>query len=208
MQPARQAVIREQLGPFYDELHTRRDIVIKHIALALASLALACSPCVAGEFGEPDISLVPEADQWAYARGEWEVTTWFRNDDGDMQQAERKAKVRTWYWPDGLTVQSTFEIGDDFFSVQIRTYDTTQKKWISHFVNAKRQRRATTESRWTDGEMITLNVQGYSGKDEFMTREVDSDISADRFVKTVRRSYDQGGSWGPVNFRMEFNRIR
>ena len=56
--------------------------------------------------------------------------------------------------------------------------------------------------------MITLNVQAYSGSDPFMTREVDSEISDNRFVKTIRRSEDLGGTWGPPIYRMEFNRIQ
>ena len=39
-----------------------------------------------------------------------------------------------------------------------------------------------------------------------MTREIDSEISANRFVKRIRRSEDLGVSWGPVLYRMEFSR--
>lgn len=63
-----------------------------------------------------------------------------------------------------------------------------------------------TESRWIDGEMVTLNAKGYSNAEPHMTREVDSEISANRFVKRIRRSVDPGASWGPVLYVMEFNR--
>ena len=177
-------------------------------AIALAAVILfTAGACLAEDFGQPNTALLPAAADWEYARGHWEVTTWIRNEDGDFTQAERKAEVKLWYLPDGLTVQSTFRIGDDAFSTQIRTYDPVQEKWTSQFVNAQRQRRAVTESRRIGGEMVTLNVQGYSGTDAFMSREVDTEISADRFVKLIRRSHDMGGTWGPVVFRMEFDRV-
>ena len=180
---------------------------VKFISALSVGAILASASCIADEFGTPDTDSQPAAGQWAFARGHWQVTTWIRNDDGEYSQAERKADVKLWYLPDGQTVQSTFRIGDESFSTQVKTYDPVREKWISQFVNADRQRRATTESRWIDGEMITLNVQGYSGSDSFMTREVDTEISADRFVKTIRRSYDLGGTWGPVVYRMVFERV-
>jgi hypothetical protein len=168
--------------------------------LSLTTLA------VAADYGEPDTELLPEADQWMYARGHWEVTTTYRDENGDMQQAERAAAVVVEYLADGITVQSTFTIGDDFFSVQIKSYDKSQQKWLNHFINSKRQRWTVTESRWTNGEMVTLNSKGYSNTEPHMTREIDSDISANRFVKRIRRSEDLGASWGPVLYVMEFNR--
>jgi hypothetical protein len=170
------------------------------IFLALSTLA------VASDYGEPDTKLLPEADQWMYARGDWDVTTTYRDENGDMQKADRVANVVVEYLADGLTVQSTFTIGDEFFSVQIRSYDRTQEKWMNHFINSKRQRWAVTESRWIDGKMVTLNSKGYSNSEPHMTREIDSDISANRFVKRIRRSEDLGDSWGPVLYIMEFNR--
>ena len=169
--------------------------------------ACFCFPAYAQEYGKPDVEFLPESGQWVFARGKWEVTTWVRNEAGEMQQAERKAEVELWYLPDGLTVQSTFRLGNESFSTQLKTYDIESGKWITQFINSKRQRRATTESRWINGQMVTLNVSGYSGKDEFMSREVDGEISADRFVKTIRRSYDMGETWGPVVFRMVFDRV-
>ena len=175
--------------------------------LSAAVLFLALSTlAAASDYGEPDSELLAEADQWLYARGHWEVTTTYRDEDGDMQQAERVADVVVEYLADGLTVQSTFTIGDDFFSVQIRSYDRSQKKWLNHFINSKRQRWTVTESRWIDGEMVTLNAKGYSNTEPHMTREIDSEISANRFVKRIRRSEDLGVSWGPVLYLMEFSR--
>jgi len=167
---------------------------------------LGTSAVLADDYGEPDLAQFPAAADWAFARGQWEVTTWYRNEEGELTQTERKAEVTLRYLDDGITVQSTFRIGDDFFSTQVRTYDTERQKWISHFVNSKRQRQASTESRRVGDEMITLNVQGYSGSDAFMSREVDSEITENRFVKTIRRSDDLGGTWGPVVFRMVFER--
>lgn len=81
--------------------------------LALSTLAAASN------YGEPDTELLAEADQWLYARGHWEVTTTYRDEDGDMQQAERVADVVVEYLADGLTIQSTFTIGDDFFPCKL-----------------------------------------------------------------------------------------
>ena len=120
---------------------------MKAVALFAFSLTGFCAVGHADDFGEPNVALFVEADQWAYARGLWEVTTSFRNADGEMEEAKQRAEVRNWYLADGLTVQSPFRIGDDFFSSQIKTYSKVQKKWISQFVNSKRQRHATTESR-------------------------------------------------------------
>ena len=57
--------------------------------------------------------------------------------------------------------------------MQIRSYDKTQEKWLNHFVNSKRQRWTVTESRWIDGEMLTLNYRGYSNVERHMTQEID-----------------------------------
>ena len=78
--------------------------------------------------------------------------------------------------------------------MQIRSYDRSQKKWLNHFINSKRQRWTVTESRWIDGEMVTLNAKVYSNAEPHMTREIDSEISANRFVKRIRRSEDLGVS--------------
>ena len=172
-----------------------------------AVLLLALSTVtVAGDYGEPNTELLAEADQWTYARGHWEVTTTYRDESGDMQQADQTADVVVEYLADGLTVQSTFTIGDEFFSVQIRSYDKTQKKWLNHFINSKRQRWTVTESRWIDGEMVTLNSRGYSNVERHMTQEIDSEITADRFVKRIRQSENLGATWGPLLYEMEFNR--
>lgn len=179
----------------------------KHAIVPFLIVMSASATGFAEDFGAPNTDLLPAAAEWEFARGRWEVTTWIRNEDGEYSQAERKAAVKLWYLPDGITVQSTFRIGDESFSTQVKTYDPVGEKWTSHFVNAKRQRQSTTESRWISGEMVTLNVHGYSGSDPFMTREVDTEISADRFVKTIRRSYDLGGTWGPVVYRMVFERV-
>lgn len=169
--------------------------------ICIFCLRAAASDCV-----EPNTELLPEAGQWMYACGQWEVSTMYRDDNGEMQQAERTAEVDVQYLADGLTVQSIFRIGDDFFSIQIRAYDKDQKKWISHFVNSKRQRWASTESRWIEGEMVTLNLRGYSNAESFMTREIETEISADRYVKRISRSDDLGATWGPVIYEMEFTR--
>ncbi len=81
--------------------------------LALSTLAAA------SDYGEPDTELLAEADQWLYARGHWEVTTTYRDEDGDMQQAERVADVVVEYLADGLTIQSTFTIDHDFFPCRL-----------------------------------------------------------------------------------------
>jgi len=175
--------------------------------LSTAILFLALSTLVvAADYGEPDTELLAESSQWMYARGHWVVTTTYRDENGDMQQAKQAADVVVEYLADGITVQSTFTIGDDFFSVQIRSYDKNQKKWLNHFINSKRQRWTVTESRWIDGEMVTLNSKGYSNTEPHMTREIDSEISSNRFVKRISRSEDLGATWGPVLYSMEFNR--
>ena len=79
-----------------------------------------CSTCAASDYGAPDTDLLAEADQWIYARGTWEINTKYRDENGEMKQAERTAEVENRYLADGITVQSNFRIGDDFFSVQIR----------------------------------------------------------------------------------------
>lgn len=179
--------------------------MLVRLAVAVCSfmfcLCAAASDCV-----EPNTQLLPEAGQWMYACGQWEVRTMYRDDNGEMQQAVRIAEVDVQYLADGLTVQSIFRIGEDFFSIQIRAYDKAQKKWISNFVNSKRQRWATTESRWIEGEMVTLNLRGYSNSEPFMTREIETEISADRYVKRISRSDDLGATWGPVLYEMEFTR--
>jgi hypothetical protein len=82
-----------------------------------------------------------------------------------------------------------------FFSTQVKAYNIKEKKWITKFINSLRQRWTTTTSQRIDGEMITIVPGGYSGKEVHWIKEVDTQITAQGFVKFVYYSMNKGKTW-------------
>lgn len=152
-------------------------------------------------------SKLPEANQWLYALGNWQVTTQYQDEEGNLQTAANKATVNLTVLPDGITFFSEFIIGDSFYSSQMIAYNKERELWINNFVNSTRQRWTTTESKWANGTMTTLIPKGYSGKEKFIQRSIDTPITNGHYTKRVDRSYDLGRTWKKGLFIMDFKRI-
>lgn len=166
------------------------------------------SPIVlASDYGNMNAEKLPEAAQWQYAIGKWQVTTQYLDEKGELQTAPNKATVIVEFLPDGITLQSQFIMADSFYSVQIIAYDKKREVWVGNFVNSTRQRWTETQSRWVNDHMITLVPRGFSNSEAFMQRSVDTPIKDGHFTKRVDRSFDLGSSWKEGVFVMDFKRV-
>jgi hypothetical protein len=174
------------------------------LLLCLATV-LFCTASQADD-GYMNTGKLPEAAQWQYALGTWQVTTQY-TDQGKLVTADDKATVIFEYLRDGITLQSQFIIPGQFYSTQIIAYNKKRKLWVSNFVNSTRQRWTTTESRWIDGQMISLVPRGFSNDAEFMQRSIDTIVSDGHYTKSVDRSYDLGETWEIGVYLMDFKRI-
>lgn len=173
----------------------------------LLAIILFSPIALALDIGKMNTDKLPEAAQWQYAIGKWQVTTQYQDENGQLQTAPNKATVVVEYLPDGITLQSQFIIPDNFYSVQIIAYDKTRELWVGNFVNSTRQRWTETTSRLVDNQMITLVPRGFSNNDAFMQRAIDMPIKDGHFSKRIDRSFDQGLSWKEGVFVMDFKRL-
>ena len=63
------------------------------------------------------------------------------------------------------------------------------------FLNAQAQRWHEFTSEITDGKMTTIVKGGYSGKEKFDIKTVDTVITDSHYLKNVYQSTDQGKTW-------------
>ena len=156
----------------------------------------------------PDPEL-PEAAQMLFLRGTWEVTIRETKEDGSVEEKPYKPIAMGYYLPDGRTFQVQFMAGGGkwFYSTQLKAFDGKKGKWTNVFVNAKLQRWSSSESQWIDGELITTVPGGYSGDEPFISRERDTEISAEGFVKKLYTSHDEGKTWEEQKMVMIYKRV-
>lgn len=138
---------------------------------------------------------IPELAQFEYYRGEWESEMEMKQEDGTFKKLEFVATIQGKFLDDHKTFQSQFKSGERFFSTDIRTFNTTTNEWHAFFLNAKAQRWHKFTSKIVDGKMTTLVKGGYSGKEKFDVKVVDTVISDSCYLKNVYHSTDQMKTW-------------
>lgn len=164
------------------------------IALFLCTNLLAQ---VKQDYGFADNS-IPELAQFEYYQGEWKSQMEMKQDNGTFKKLEAIATIKGNFLEDHKTFQSQFTTDKGFFSTDIRTFNTTTKEWNALFLNAKAQRWHEFTSKIVDGKMTTIVRGGYSGKEEFDVKVVDSVITRSHYLKKVYRSTDQMKTWDLV----------
>jgi len=138
--------------------------------------------------------------QWEFLKGNWKVIMSMKQKDGKIIKLKNPAYIKGYYHKDKITFQQEFSVPGSFFSTQVKAYNLKEKRWINKFINSKRQRWATTFSYWKDEKMVTIIPNGYSGKELYWGKEVDKEITKNRFVKYVYRSYDKGKTWSKTPY--------
>ena len=186
----------------------KRATLLVGMNLALAALAVA-QPSKE-DFGAPAVDAPPEVKRIDFLRGEWEVTMKTRDENGLVSELPNKPIIRGRFLADGLTFQTEFLMGGgaDFFSTQVKAYHMKKERWINTFTNARRQRWTTTESYWKSDDFITVVEGGYSGDEDFIAKEVDTEIKSSSWRKTLYRSYDNGATWEEQPLFFKVRRLR
>lgn len=134
---------------------------------------------------------IPELKQFEYYIGEWTSEIEYLTDNGTFQKLENKATIIGKFLDDHRTYQSQFTTIDGFFSTDIRTYNLTTKTWDVLFLNAKSQRWHKFSSKLINDKMTTFVYGGYSGKENFDLKIVDTIINENHYKKKVYKSTDK-----------------
>lgn len=156
-------------------------------------------------FGHSDPSH-PAYSQFEYYRGQWKSSIEMRQSDGTFKKLAGGAYVVGRYLDDHKTFQSQFTTPDGFFSTDIRAYNMSTQQWEALFLNANDQRWHQFTSKLLNGKMTTLVKGGYSGKEAFDLKIIDTQLSSTQMLKEVFKSWDQSQSW-ILTYRIRMTRI-
>jgi len=146
------------------------------------------------DYGFADTS-ISELSQFEYYRGEWTSQMEMRQEDGTFKKLNAISTIKGKFLDDHKTFQSQFTTTNGFFSTDVRTFNTTSKKWEALFLNAKAQRWHKFTSSIVDGKMTTIILGGYSGKENFDVKSVDSVITDRHYLKNIYYSMDKMKTW-------------
>ena len=168
-----------------------RGILIAMMFLFVGFNAVAQSDSIYG-YADPSIKALA---QFEYYRGKWKTEMEMVQDDGTFEKIDFTAEVIGRFLDDHRTFQIQFKGSNGFFSTDIRSFDTTERKWKSLFLNAKAQRWQHFTSEMVNGKMTALILGGYSGKEDFDIKLVDHPVSEDNYLREVYHSYDEMQNW-------------
>lgn len=145
-------------------------------------------------YGYADSS-IPELSQFEYYIGEWKSEMELVREDGSFKKLPAVATIKGKFLDDHRTYQSQFTTDRGFFSTDIRTFNTSSKEWDALFLNSKFQRWHKFNSKLVDGKMTTIVFGGYSGKEAFDVKIIDTIVSDTHYLKDVFQSRDQMKTW-------------
>ena len=149
---------------------------------------------VKSDYGHADKS-IPELAQFEYYLGEWTSEMEIKLEDGTFKKLDVIATIKGKFLDDHRTYQSQFTTPKGFFSTDIRSFNTSTKEWDALFLNAQAQRWHKFNSKIVDGNMTTIVKGGYSGKEDFDLKIIDTIISDSHYLKNVYRSIDGMKTW-------------
>lgn len=145
------------------------------------------------QFGSPNEAL-PEYAEFSYMRGDWDAQMVSVDGDGNRTELANTAHVTGYYHRDGKIFQSCFAT-NNFFSTDIRAFDTENAEWRAHFLNANAQRWNGFTIKKLGETMQTIVPGGFSGKEAFDVKTVVSEITENGFQSKVYASSDDGETW-------------
>lgn len=174
------------------------------MSLLLQSNLLASENSISNRYGYAE-SNSKELAQFEYLRGHWKIAMQSIDKNNKYTKLSTLFFLNAFYHEDHKTFQSIFSSSKGFFSTDLRTYNLQTSKWQVLFLNATAQRWHTFEASQIDGEMTTIVVGGFSGKEAFDIKTVHSDIKSNSFTATIYRSTDNQQSWLPV-YLMSYQR--
>lgn len=140
-------------------------------------------------------SSITELAQFEYYIGDWKAEMEMRQPDGSFKLISTAMAISGKFLDDHITYQSQFTTANGFFSTDLRTYNHKTKQWEALFLNAKAQRWHHFTASLKDGKMTTIVMGGYSGKEGFDVKTVDTVISDNQYLKHVYHSKDEMKTW-------------
>lgn len=149
---------------------------------------------------------ISQLSQFEYYRGEWKTTMEMKQKDDTFKKLKFEATIKARFLEDHRTFQTQFIGSKEFFSTDVRTYNTTTKQWEALFINAKAQRWHKFTSRIIDGKMTTIVKGGYSEKEKFDVKVIDTVLSETQYLKNVYHSFDKMKTWKYV-YRITLKRV-
>ena len=163
----------------------------------------------------PATSAPPEAKQFDFLVGQWEVDV--KPKVGGLAAMIHGAPTLAGSWKawrafDGFGVDDELRIVDGngnprSLSHNLRVYDSTAKRWTITGLDVYRARGSNATAQWRDGEM---HVEGRGTDAEgkpYVTRTRFHDITADSFRMQQDRSTDDGESWDEAVLVIEARRV-
>jgi len=150
---------------------------------------------------------IPELAQFEYYCGVWESEMEVRQKDGTFKKMDALATIIGAFLEDRRTFQSQFSTGKGFFSTDIRTFNTTTNEWNALFLNAKGQRWHKFTSKVVEDKMTTIVKGGYSGKEDFDVKIIDTVIEDSHYSKNVYHSTDQMKTW-ELAYKMSVKKVK
>ena len=174
------------------------------IGLLLQATLLGSETSISERYGQAEANS-KKLSQFEYLRGHWTISMQSIDKKGQYTKLPTQFFLNAFYHDDHKTFQSISSSSKGFFSTDLRTYNRQTEKWQVLFLNATAQRWHTFNASLIDGEMTTIVVGGFSGKEAFDVKTVHSDIKSNSLTATIYRSIDNQQSWLPV-LRMSYQR--
>ncbi len=157
-------------------------------------LFITCALHSQEKYGFADKS-IPELSQYEYYRGEWQTQMEMKQEDGTFKKLDFTSIITGKFLKDHKTFHTEFSGSNNFFSTDIRTFNSTTKEWKALFLNAKAQRWHNFTAKKINDEMTTIVLGGYSGNKKFDVKIIDSIISESNYLKQVYHSIDNMKTW-------------
>jgi hypothetical protein len=157
------------------------------------------------DYGSPDNS-IPQLSEFEYYKGEWKTKMEMKQNDGSFKKIKFEATIKARFLEDHRTFQTQFIGSKGFFSTDVRTYNIRTNQWEALFINSKAQRWHKFSSKIIDGKMTTIVKGGYSGKEEFDVKIIDTIKSKKQYLRNVYHSKDKMKSWKHI-YRITITRV-
>lgn len=185
---------------------------------ALLVVALS-SPLAAQHSGggasRPALSPAPEATQFDFLIGQWELTVYPKVSSLAARIHGAPRLLGTWKgWRaiDGFGVEDEMRIVDrsgnpSSLTHAVRVYNANEKKWMIAGVDAYRGKTSASSGELKGGQMVIFG-QGVDEEGKpLITRTRYYDITATAFRYQQDRSTDGGKTWDDGRLRIEAKRV-
>ncbi len=188
--------------------HIRTATIVLASFTAIASLAWSSADQRSGLRARND-DAPAQLEQLDYLVGRWKVTTYVRNQSGEFQPVKATSFMEGRYLFDGygLVVEHHVNDPDDFYSINIITWDDDLGRFALSFHNPKKNRHVTFDARVQDGVFVISNRGGYAQDGDFLYRESDLSITETSFTKRLHRSDDGGETWNELGYYFTYERL-